>query len=250
MKAKSVSLIFLLMTLKSYAFYSSDPVKYQEQIKDHVTRIVEKRSPDIYFLGDDHQVDHTKLYTDLITEILNLDKKVNCFFLELPTNHTQSAVEKYMMTGDFSFIEKASAFVHSIYGSKENPIALKEKKKLMDIARDNNIKVYAIDKLPSRTTQLVVSDMANDFRRNPTEEKYKAYREFFVYHYGVVRNEFMASNMAFLFDQGACSGAVSLIGHSHLKNQGRIELYNKVALGLQLILDREYDLKFGKLNIQ
>ena len=244
MNTKAFALLsFLIPAIVFSAFYPEDPEKFQIKIEKQVKHHV-KRKPDIYFLGDDHKIDQSKVYSALINEIKKQDNQVDCLFVELPKKYMQEAIDNFWFRNDYSFIEEASNLVHLIYETESSIVKDTQRKNVLSLAKKLNLRTFAIDKLPSPTSIATLMDMLKEANKNQDHRQYNFALEYETYNYGVKRNRIMAERMHKLFSSKDCKKAIAINGYYHLSGLKKLEQLNVMYIPLQLLANDKYDISF------
>ena len=229
--------IYLFFTQVCLAgIYPSDPIKRAKKIKKQVKFHV-KRSPQVYFLKDDHKQDQTSILSELTIELKKQDPKIDCLFLEQPTE-LQSRIEEYLITDDFSPYQNHSAQISERNFAKVNQLGLNEIAELLKTSKEIGIKTYAMDTLPSLGDVLVLKDLMKE------KEKYPLlHRDYIYYHYGHKRNISMANFIADELSNKSCQKAIALNGYSHLTKKMFIESFGIESRTMPQILREDFEIK-------
>lgn len=216
--------------------YPSDPIKRAKKVEKHVKFHV-KRSPQIYFLKDDHKLDQTTILSELTKELIKQDPEIDCFFLEQPTE-LQPRIEEFFLTEDFTPYQSHSAQISKRNFAKVNPFGLNEITEILKVSKKLNIRVYAMDTLPSLGDVLVLKDLMKD------KEKYPLLlRDYIYYHYGHKRNISMANFIADELSNKSCQKAIALNGYSHLTKKMFIESFGIQSRTMPQVLREDFDIK-------
>ena len=243
---KAIISCLLFPLLGQAAFYPKDPIKFQKKIEKQVTHHL-KYNPQIYYFGDIHSEDQSRVYTALIKEIKKQDPTLDCLFVEMPKRFTQEAIDDYYFRDDYNSITEAVHFVHRVYETTPTEIEMNQRKNVITLAKELKLRTIAVDKLPSPTTIHTLMDMLKEANRNEDHRQYHFALEFETYHYGVKRNRIMAQRMSHAFEQRTCKKAIAINGEFHLRGKRKLHQLNVWYTPLQLLASDKYDLSFRKV---
>lgn len=239
-----ISTTVLLPSFVLAGFYPEDPERFQSKIQKHVAHHV-KKNPQVYYFGDDHADDQSKVYKALMKELVKQDPELDCLFIEAPKRFMQEAIDNYWIRNDYSYIEDAVNFVHEVYETESSPVKDTQRKAYMTMAKELGLRTFAIDKLPYPTTVKTLVEMFEEAVAEQDTKKYQFALEYESYNYGVKRNRIMAQRMNEIFNKhGYCKKAISINGFNHLRGKKKLAQLNVWYIPLQLLASDKYDIKF------
>ena len=146
-----------------------------------------------------------------------------------------------MQTGSFDQLRQANHEIQDIYNVWPPASGINEKRALFLLSKEIGLNVYAVDELPAPEIYAERAELIRIAHRSKLEIDQDRFWQYTTYHFGHLRNIIMADQIADHFQQEQCTGAIALVGASHLENKGRLSDFEDVlVLPIQKLLKDQH----------